>query len=101
MMTELPSFDELKRLAETDSLALETLRLTMSHEVISRAKKERRKKLSIQLHYINQLISSSDNPHQVNIILMNELMKKFSQLTDEINAKTFIQTIPDNVVMIK
>ncbi len=100
-MTELPSFDELKALAEQDSMVLETLRLTMSHEVISQAKKERRKKLSIQLNYINQLISASNNPNQTNIILMNELMKKFSQLMNELNVKTNLKPIPNNLVMIK
>ena len=85
-MKELPSFDELKALAEDAPEKLEQLRLEMSQEIIDNAKEHRRKRLKIQLAHINRTIESGANNNQVNVMLMNALMQKFSHFSETLQG---------------
>ncbi|MFD2177036.1 DUF3135 domain-containing protein [Veronia pacifica] len=84
-MQKLPSFDELKELAEKDPAQLEALRISMSEEVIASASESMQPKLRAQLSHINQVIAHGKNPHHVNTLLMKELMRQFERFAISLN----------------
>ncbi|STO55910.1 DUF3135 domain-containing protein [Grimontia hollisae] len=84
-MKTLPSFDELKTLAESDPHALEALRLEMSEAIIESACKHMQPQLRAQMSHINRVIASGKNPHHVNTLLMKELMRQFDRFATAIN----------------
>nr|WP_269808551.1 DUF3135 domain-containing protein [Enterovibrio nigricans] len=57
-MKTLPSFDELKALAEKDPQALDALRIEMSEEIIQSASEEMQPKLRAQMSHINRVIET-------------------------------------------
>ncbi|MEZ9523295.1 DUF3135 domain-containing protein [Enterovibrio norvegicus] len=84
-MKTLPSFDELKALAETDPQALEQLRLDMSQDIIDNASEHMKPKLQAQLSHINNVIAVGKNPNHVNALLMKELMRQFDRFATAVN----------------
>ncbi len=68
-MQTLPSFDELKAMAEQAPEKLEALRLSMSEEIINNASIEMQPRLRAQMSHINQVIAKGKNPqpHQYSI----------------------------------
>ncbi|MDD1782085.1 DUF3135 domain-containing protein [Enterovibrio sp. ZSDZ35] len=84
-MKTLPSFDELKALAEKDPQALETLRIEMSEEIIQSASESMQPKLRAQMSHINRVIETGKNPNHVNALLMKELMRQFDRFATAIN----------------
>ena len=84
-MKTLPSFDELKALAEKDPQELEMLRIEMSEAFIATASKRMQPTLRAQLSHINRVIETGKNPNQINVLLMKELIKKFSHFSTALN----------------
>ncbi|NGN99211.1 DUF3135 domain-containing protein [Grimontia sp. S25] len=87
-MKTLPSFDELKALAENDPQALEALRIEMSEEIIESASESMQPKLRAQMSHINRVIATGKNPNHVNALLMKELMRQFDRFSTAINNPT-------------
>ena len=87
-MKTLPSFDELKALAEKDPQELERLRIEMSEAFIETASKRMQPTLKAQLSHINRVIETGKNPNQINVLLMKELIKKFSHFSTALNNPT-------------
>ncbi|MBV7298761.1 DUF3135 domain-containing protein [Enterovibrio paralichthyis] len=84
-MKTLPSFDELKALAEKDPQALEALRIKLSEEVIESASEQMQPKLRAQMTHINRVIATGKNPNHVNALLMKELMRQFDRFSTALN----------------
>ncbi|MDD1793626.1 DUF3135 domain-containing protein [Enterovibrio makurazakiensis] len=84
-MKTLPSFDELKALAESNPQALEALRIEMSEEIIESANESMQPQLRAQMSHINRVISSGKNPNHVNALLMKELMRQFDRFATAVN----------------
>ncbi|MEZ8141272.1 hypothetical protein A1OO_07135 [Enterovibrio norvegicus FF-33] len=84
-MKTMPSFDELKALAESDPQALDALRIEMSEEIIVSASDNMQPKLRAQMSHINRVIASGKNPNHVNALLMKELMRQFDRFSTAIN----------------
>ncbi|MGF1691595.1 DUF3135 domain-containing protein [Photobacterium kagoshimensis] len=82
----LPSFDELKAMAEQDPEALEALRITMSQHIIDNASSAMQPRLQAQLSHINQVIASGKNPNHVNVLLRKELHKQFIRFSQALTA---------------
>ncbi|MEJ2764508.1 DUF3135 domain-containing protein [Photobacterium sp. MCCC 1A19761] len=85
-MQDLPSFDELKAMAEHDPQALETLRLTMSEEIIQHASPAMQPRLRAQMSHINQVIAQGKNPNHTNVMLMAELQQQLKRFAQALNA---------------
>lgn len=83
--TSLPSFDELKTLAETDLDQLEQLRHQLSMELIDSLPKNHQEYLRAQQNRINRIIERGNNPNHVNILLGQELSKQFMRFSDSLN----------------
>ncbi|MEJ6062909.1 DUF3135 domain-containing protein, partial [Aliivibrio salmonicida] len=75
--TALPSFDELKALAEKDPEQLETLRHQLSMEFIESLPEEHQGPLLAQQSHIERVIKRGNNPNHINILLGHELGKQF------------------------
>lgn len=84
-MKTLPSFDELVELAQNAPEDLETLRIEMSEDFIATASKRMQPTLRAQLSHINRVIETGKNPNQINVLLMKELIKKFSHFSTALN----------------
>lgn len=84
-MKTLPSFNELKALAETAPDELEALRIEMSEAFIASASKKMQPALRAQLSHINRVIETGKNPNQINVLLMKELLKKFDRFSVALN----------------
>lgn len=82
-MTELPSFDELREMAEKDPEALEALRNKMVNEVIERAPLEKRDRLKGLQFKIDAKIKTSRTPFESMCKIYDEMMDSF----DELNAQ--------------
>lgn len=82
----LPSFDELKTLAEQDPAALDALRIEMSQMIIDNASPEMQPRLQAQQSHINQVIASGKNPNHVNVLLRAELHKQIVRFSQALNA---------------
>ncbi len=87
-MTTLPSFDELKRLAETDPLQLEALRMSLSESVINEAPEDNRPQLRAMMSHINRVIAHGKNPNHVNAMLMRDLMRQFGRFQKSLTSLT-------------
>ncbi|MBV1840797.1 DUF3135 domain-containing protein [Photobacterium ganghwense] len=85
-MQTLPSFDELKKMAEDNPDALEALRLSMSEELIRHASAEMQPRLRAQLSHINHVIARGKNPNHTNILLMSELQQQLKRFAQALNA---------------
>lgn len=84
-MQSLPSFDDLKEMAEHDPKALEALRISMSQEIIDSASESMKPKLQAQLSHINRLIAYGKNPNHINMLLRKELMQQFGRFATALN----------------
>lgn len=84
-MKTMPSFNELKELAERAPHELEALRIEMSETFIASASKRMQPTLRAQLSHINRVIETGKNPNQVNMLLMKELLKKFDRFSIALN----------------
>jgi len=87
----LPSFDELKTMAEHDPAALETLRITMSQQIIDNASEAMQPRLQAQLSHINHVIATGKNPNHVNVMLRKELHKQFIRFSQALTAPETIK----------
>ncbi|MGR5076921.1 DUF3135 domain-containing protein [Photobacterium swingsii] len=87
----LPSFDELKTLAEQDPEALEALRITMSQDIIDNASQAMQPRLQAQLSHINQVIATGKNPNHVNVLLRKELHRQFVRFSQALTAPETIK----------
>ncbi|MGF1730675.1 DUF3135 domain-containing protein [Photobacterium kasasachensis] len=85
-MQDLPSFDELRAMAEQAPDELEALRLSMSEEIISNASAEMQPRLRAQMSHINQVIAKGKNPNHTNILLMAELQVQLKRFAQALNA---------------
>ncbi|PSW04897.1 DUF3135 domain-containing protein [Photobacterium lipolyticum] len=85
-MQTLPSFDELKILAESKPEELEALRLRMSEEIIAGASPSMQPRLRAQLSHINQVISRGKNPNHTNVLLLSELQQQLKRFAQALNA---------------
>ncbi|MDO6706261.1 DUF3135 domain-containing protein [Photobacterium sp. 1_MG-2023] len=83
-MQTLPSFDELKHLAETAPEALEALRLRMSEEIIQQASPAMQPRLRAQLSHINQVIARGKNPIHTNMLLRAELQQQLQRFAQSL-----------------
>lgn len=83
--TTLPSFDELKALAENAPEQLEALRHDLSMAFIKSLPKEHQPQLLAQQSHIERLISKGKNPNHINVLLGQELSKQFARLADSLN----------------
>lgn len=85
-MQTLPSFDELKSMAENAPEELEALRLSMSEEIINHASPDMQPRLRAQMSHINQVIAKGKNPNHTNILLMSELQLQLKRFAQALNA---------------
>lgn len=85
-MQDLPSFDELKAMAEADPQALEALRISMSEAIINRASPAMQPRLRAQMSHINQVIATGKNPNHTNMMLMGELQQQLKRFAQALNA---------------
>lgn len=85
-MQTLPSFDELREMAENKPEELEALRLSMSEEIIRNASPEMQPRLRAQMSHINQVIDKGKNPNHTNILLMSELQHQLKRFAQALNA---------------
>ncbi|PSW19266.1 DUF3135 domain-containing protein [Photobacterium sanctipauli] len=85
-MQTLPSFDELKAMAENAPEELEALRLSMSEEIINNASEAMQPRLRAQMSHINQVIATGKNPNHTNILLMSELQQQLKRFALALNA---------------
>ncbi|MGF1699893.1 DUF3135 domain-containing protein [Photobacterium makurazakiensis] len=85
-MQTLPSFDELKAMAENAPEELEALRISMSEEVIANASESMQPRLRAQMSHINQVIAKGKNPNHTNILLMAELQQQLKRFAQALNA---------------
>lgn len=81
----IPSFDELKALAEKDPEQLEALRHQLSMELIESVSKKHQGPLLAQKSHIDRIIKRGNNPHHINILLGRELGRQFSRFADSLN----------------
>lgn len=86
VMQTLPSFDELKVMAEQAPEELESLRLSMSEDIINNASTEMQPRLRAQMSHINQVIAKGKNPNHTNILLMAELQIQLKRFAQALNA---------------
>ncbi|KAB2823214.1 DUF3135 domain-containing protein [Aliivibrio finisterrensis] len=82
---DIPSFDELKELAEKSPEQLEALRHKLSMEFIESLPEERQEQLLAQQSHIERIIKKGNNPNHVNILLGRELGKQFVRFADSLN----------------
>ncbi|RJX72466.1 DUF3135 domain-containing protein [Vibrio sinensis] len=75
----LPSFDELKALAESDPQAFDRFKQQKCEQVIASASEEMQPRLRAQQSHIDRLVGHCRNPNHVNMVLMQELCKQFSK----------------------
>ncbi|MBD8513247.1 DUF3135 domain-containing protein [Photobacterium sp. WH77] len=85
-MQTLPSFDELKKLAETAPEELEALRLRMSEEIIENASPAMQPRLRAQMSHINQVIARGKNPNHTNMLLRAELQQQLQRFARSLTA---------------
>ena len=85
-MQALPSFDELKQMAENAPAELEALRLSLSEAIISNASPAMQPRLRAQMSHINQVIARGKNPNHTNILLMSELQMQLKRFAQALNA---------------
>ena len=85
-MQTLPSFDELKIMAENAPEELEALRLRMSEEIIAGASPAMQPRLRAQMSHINQVITRGKNPNHTNVLLMTELQRQLKRFAQALNA---------------
>lgn len=85
-MQTLPSFDELKNMAENAPEELEALRQSMSEEIINNASPDMQPRLRAQMSHINQVIARGKNPNHTNILLMSELQMQLKRFAQALNA---------------
>ncbi len=94
----LPSFDELKELAENNPQAFDELKKELCEEAITYATEGMRPRLRAQQTHIDRMIGRCKNPHQTNVILMRELsiqVGKFqSVLEGDIEEFTPAEVLP-------
>lgn len=83
--TALPSFDELKALAEKDPEQLEALRHQLSMEFIDSLPEDRQGPLLSQQSHIDRIIERGNNPNHINILLGHELGKQFVRFANSLN----------------
>ncbi|WP_375321611.1 DUF3135 domain-containing protein [Aliivibrio logei] len=83
--TVLPSFDELKALAERDPKQLEELRHKLSMEFIESVPKDHQGPLLAQQNHIDRIIERGNNPNHINILLGHELGKQFVRFANSLN----------------
>ncbi len=82
---DVPSFDELKALAEKSPEDLEALRQKLCKDFIDNAPKERQEKLLAQQSHIDRIIRKGNNPNHTNILLGRELGRQFVRFADSLN----------------
>ncbi|MGF1903754.1 DUF3135 domain-containing protein [Aliivibrio salmonicida] len=83
--TVLPSFDELKALAEKDPEQLEALRHQLSMEFIESLPEDHQGPLLAQQSHIERVIKRGNNPNHINILLGHELGKQFVRFANCLN----------------
>jgi hypothetical protein len=84
-MQILPSFDELKFMAENAPHELEALRQSMSEEIIEQSSQTMQPRLRAQMSHINQVIARGKNPNHINILLMAELQQQLKRFALALN----------------
>ncbi|OLQ89963.1 hypothetical protein BIY21_14120 [Vibrio ponticus] len=101
---QLPSFDELVKLAQEDEAAFEQLKREKCQEMIQGASQDMQPRLWAQQSHIDRLVGHCKNPHHVNVVLMQELRKqvhKFQQsLQGGLETKEPEKTAKLNVISI-
>lgn len=82
---EIPSFDELKALAEKSPEQLEALRHKLSMEFIESLPEDHQGPLLAQQSHIERVIKRGNNPNHINILLGRELGKQFVRFANSLN----------------
>ena len=82
---KIPSFDELKALAEKSPEQLEALRHQLSMEFIDSLPEDRQGPLLSQQSHIDRIIERGNNPNHINILLGKELGKQFVRFANSLN----------------
>ena len=82
---DIPSFDELKALAEKSPEQLEALRHKLSMEFIDSLPEDHQGPLLAQQSHIDRIIERGNNPNHINILLGRELGKQFVRFADSLN----------------
>ncbi|MDX1302625.1 DUF3135 domain-containing protein [Photobacterium sp.] len=97
-MQTLPSFDELKIMAESKPEELEALRLRMSEEIIVGSSPLMQPRLRAQMSHINQVINRGKNPNHTNVLLMSELQQHLKRFAQALNAP---ETLTEHLAEVK
>ena len=82
---DIPSFDELKALAEKSPEQLEALRHQLSMEFIESLPEDHQGPLLAQQSHIERIIKKGNNPNHINILLGKELGKQFVRFANSLN----------------
>ncbi|WP_299797012.1 DUF3135 domain-containing protein [uncultured Shewanella sp.] len=84
-MTQLPSFDSLKWLAENEPDELEALQKTLCREAIEHCPEANKKQLISMQHHLEQQLSRCSNPYHRCYLAMSIMNEKFLALNTIIN----------------
>lgn len=95
---ELPSFDELVELAESNPAAFDEFKQEMCEKVITFASVEMQPRLRAQQSHIDRVIKRCKNPYQTNVVLAQELSAQVGKFKDvlegDIEAENSADIIP-------
>lgn len=86
---ELPDFDQLRLLADTNPEELESLRLAYSQKLIDSAPERLKKRLNGLMFIINMEARRSKNPMRNCIKISQLMMDSFVDLKDILNKRHF------------
>lgn len=84
-MKQLPSFDELKEMAEKSPEKLESLRKDLIEDVINSAPKEKQNRLRGLQFQIDAKIKTSKTPFEALSKIYDEMMDSFDTLNEKLN----------------
>lgn len=82
---QLPTFDELLALAQSDPEALTRLRQQMSQDAIAQVPVERRSQLDALQSHIERKLSLAKNPLHASVLLSQEMQRSLSKLQQALN----------------
>lgn len=88
MSYDLPDFDELKKLHETDPERLEALRTELTDALISEAPEEHQKRLLGLQWKIDQEVAKAKSPMASCIAVSGMMNESFDRLKDALNMAT-------------
>lgn len=91
----LPPFDELVALAEHNPAAFEAFKQEMCEQMITYASVEMQPRLRAQQSHIDRVIKRCKNPHQANVVLMQELSHQVGRFIEALDGDVEPQQVAE------